>query len=231
MRHVRTMPPIAPPLAPAPESQPTRRRVLETALAMPLAGLAAACSLPVPGQGPPPDLYRLTPKSTFAKDLPNVDWQLVLQEPLANAAIDTTRIALMRRPTQIEYYARSNWSDRAPAMVQTLMIESFENSDRIVAVGRDAVGLRADYVLKSELREFQVEYFDGLVQAHVEITGRLVQMPRRSIIGTKSFEAVIPATAESLDAIIGAFDEALGKVLRRLVEWTLHTGTKARRTA
>ena len=62
---------------------------------------------------------------------------------------------------QIEYYARAQWSDRAPQMVQTLMIESFENSQRIIAVGRDVVGLRADFILKSELREFQAEYFNG----------------------------------------------------------------------
>ena len=211
---------------------PARRRVLRLGLALPAAGLVGGCQVAVPGQGPPPDLYRLTPKSTFPADLPKVDWQLVLETPLANAAIDTTRIALMQRPTQIEYYARSNWSDRAPAMIQTLMIESFENSNRIVAVGRDAVGLRADFVLKSELREFQAERFEGPTpQAHVAITARLVQMPRRAIIGSEGFEALMPAEADTMDAIISAFDEALGKVLRGLVGWTLRKGDAARRTS
>ena len=53
----------------------------------------------------------------------------------------------------------------------------------------------------------------------------------RAPTGSRSFEAVVPAQAESLDAIIAAFDEALGKVLRKLVEWTLQTGDKNRRTA
>ena len=44
----------------------TRRRLLRTALTLPLAALATACELTVPGQGPPPVLYRLTPKSTFS---------------------------------------------------------------------------------------------------------------------------------------------------------------------
>ena len=43
-------------------------------------------------------------------------------------------------------------------MVQTLMVESFDNFRCVVSVGRDTIGLRADYVLKSELREFQAEY-------------------------------------------------------------------------
>ena len=63
------------------------------------------------------------------------------------------------------------------------MIESFENSKRIVAVGRESIGLRADFILKSELREFQAEYFDGGVPSvRVAINAKLVQMPRRSIM-------------------------------------------------
>jgi cholesterol transport system auxiliary component len=210
-------------------SIPACRQVLKFALAVPLTGLAA-CQVAVPGQGPPPDLYRLSPKSTFRDDLPKVDWQLVLETPRANAGIDTTRIALQRAPLQIEYYARAQWSDRAPQMIQTLMIESFENSGRIVAVGRDSVGLRADFVLKTELREFQIEYFDGgLPRGHVAMAARLVQQPRRAIIGSTAFEARVPAKEDSIPSVIEAFDEALGKVLRRLVEWTLVTGAAAAR--
>ncbi len=208
---------------------PARRQALKLLLAAPLAGLAA-CQVPVPGQGPPPELYRLSPKSTFRDDMPTVDWQLVLEAPRANAGIDTTRIALQRAPLQIEYYARAQWSDRAPQMIQTLMIESFENSGRIVAVGRDDVGLRADFVLKTELREFQTEYFNGgQPRGHVAMAARLVQMPRRAIIGSMAFEAREPARKDSVPAVIEAFDEALGKVLRRLVEWTLATGAAADR--
>jgi len=190
----------------------------------------SACQIPVPGQGPPPLLYRLTPKSTFGKDMPTVNWQLVVETPLADAGIDTTRIALQRSPTRLEYYARSTWSDRAPVMVQTLMIESFENSHRIVAVGRDAVSLRADFVLKTELREFQTEYFgEPSPRAHVAISARLVKLPRRAIIGSETFESTVPATTDTLDNIVAAFDEALGKVLRRMVVWTLQTGEAARK--
>lgn len=209
-----------------------RRRVLLSALAVPVTAALSACQIPVPGQGPPPLLYRLTPKSTFDDDLPEVHWQLVVETPVADAGIDSTRIALQRSPTQLEYYARSTWSDRAPVMIQTLMIESFENSRRIVAVGRDAVSLRADFMLKTELREFQAEYFgDPAPRAHVAIATRLVQLPRRAIIGTQTFESIIPAERDDLDAIVAAFDEALGKVLRRVVIWTLQTGEAARKKA
>ena len=44
-------------------------------------------------------------------------------------------------------------------MIQTLLIESFENTGKIIAVGRQSLGLRSDFNLKLEVREFQAEYF------------------------------------------------------------------------
>ena len=107
-------------------NDPQRRVLIASALMLPLGLTLAGCELTVPGQGPPPALYRLTPKSTFSEGLPVVDWQLVLEPPVADAGLSTTRVALQRSPTQLEYYARSRWTDRAPLMVQTLMIESFD---------------------------------------------------------------------------------------------------------
>ena len=208
------------PTAPAP-----RRKFLKGAGALSASTLLAACGLELPGQGPPPRLFRLSPKSTFAEDIPRVDWQLVIEEPLAPTGLNTTRLPLHRRAIELEYYARANWTDRAPAMVHTLIVESFENSAQIVAVGRESLGLRADYVLKLELREFQSEYSgDGPPEAHVRINAKLVKMPQRAIVGSERFTSNVKARADTMDAIVAAFDEALGDVLKDLVGWTLKTG-------
>ena len=202
-----------------------RRQILRAGMACAITAGATGCSGLVPGQGPPPDLYRLSPKSTFRDDLPNVDWQMVLETPLADASLNTTRIGLQQSPARMEYYAKSGWTDRAPLMIQTLMIESFENSHKIVAVGREAVGLRSDFVLKTELREFQAIYYEGLPpKAWVAINAKLVRMPRRTIVGSESFSFRSDAAADNLDDIVAAFDRSLGKCLRRLVEWTLIRG-------
>ena len=115
-------------------------------------------------------------------------------------------------------------------MVQTLVVESFENSKKIVAVGRESLGLRADFVLKLELREFQSEYAAGEnPNVHVRINAKLVKMPQRTIIGSQSFEATVGASADRIEDIVGAFDSALGKTLKDLVGWTLKTGKSVRR--
>jgi cholesterol transport system auxiliary component len=188
-----------------------------------LLGVLSACALP--GFAPPPRLYTLTPKNTFVEGLPVVGAQLLIEPPVAAAGLDTGRIALNTSPTRLDYFAGVSWTDRAPAMVQTLMVESFENSGRIVSVGRDTIGLRADFILKSELREFQAEY-SGLGEnspprVRVRINAKLVAMPRRNIEASQTFEAIEQSRSNGFDDVIAAYDEALGKVLRRLVEWSL----------
>lgn len=193
--------------------------------------LLAACEGLLPGSGPPPDLYTLTPKSTFDENLPRVDWQLVVEEPIAAGGLNIQRIALRNRPTELNYFAGAQWTERAPQMVQTLLVESFENSHSIVAVGRQAIGLRSDYNLKSELREFQAEYAAGraVPTVRVRLNVKIIRQPRRDIIASENFEAVAPARANSMAEIVAAFDEALGKVLKQVVEWTLVTVEANRR--
>ena len=218
------------PAGQAPQHTP-RRIFLQGFGALSLASVLSACEVGtlLPGQGPPPRLFRLSPKSTFDADLPKVDWQLVIEEPISPTGLSTTRIPLHRRAVELEYYARANWTDRAPAMVHTLAVESFENSERIVAVGRESLGLRSDFILKLDLREFQTEYSgDGPPAAHVRLNAKLVQMPQRTIIGSQRFTRRITAKADTLEEIVAAFDDALGKTLKELVTWTLKTGQAAR---
>jgi cholesterol transport system auxiliary component len=171
------------------------------------------------------DLYTLTPKSSFDADIPSVYWQLSVEVPSAAANINTGRIALAQSATSSDYFAKSGWTDRAPVMVQTLLVDSFENSKRIVAVSRDSIGLRADYILQTDLREFQAEYYHdkGPPIVRVRIATKLVRMPDRQIIGSGSFERCYRARENTVAGAVKAYDEALGSVLKRVVAWTLRT--------
>lgn len=170
-----------------------------------------------------PDLFVLTPKNTFTASLPTVDWQLTVELPLADAGINTSRIATRRSPVKIDYYQSANWIDTAPRMVQTLLVESFENSGHIVGVGRQSAALRADYTLLLELREFQAEYINGeaLPSAHVRLNAKMVRLPQRVIVAANTADYSARARSGRMADVVQAFDEALGKTLKTTVEWAL----------
>lgn len=187
--------------------------------------MLGGCAGLLPQPGPPPQLFRLSPQSTFPDELPVVEWALLIDRPDSSAGLDVPRIALQPSPVSLQYYAGAAWSDRAPRMIQGLLSESFENSGRIEAVGTQTLGLRANFLLKSELREFQVEYFHGpLPVAHVRLNVKLVDGTSRRILDGESFFARSAATEDSVEAAVFALDEALNKVIKRVVVWTLENG-------
>lgn len=214
-------------------------RALCSALLVASAVALAGC-VELPGsKTKPPRLYVLSPKSTFSDKLPAVRWQLLVDTPVAPAGLSTARIAMQDSPFELRYFQHANWTDFAPQMVQSLIIESFENSHRIVSVGREQIGLRSNFKLKAELREFQAEYDRKMPPdttslgpkeappwARVRINVKLVKMPQREIIATRTFDRRLRARANTMSDIIESFDNALGKVLKSMVGWTLKTGNK-----
>lgn len=184
--------------------------------------LLAGCANVIPGRGVPPKLFSLSPKSTYSAGLPTVNWQLVVEVPITAETLDTARIALSRDRYTLDFYGNARWAERAPMMIQTLLVESFENTEKIVAVARQATDLRADYVLKTDLREFQAELSgDGRPTVRVRINAKLVKMPERIIIASFKSERAVEAESSNLIDVVRAFDTALGKVLKQVVEWAL----------
>ena len=188
-----------------------------------LTAALSACGFTLPGSGPAPNTYDLSPKSSFDEDLPNIKLQLVVEEPSSARGIDSDRITLRPSPIEIKYFSGARWVDRAPRMVQILLVESFENTGKIVAVGRQSIGLRPDFSIKSDLREFQAEYFEagGQPRIHVRLNVKLIKMPEARIVASRTFDQTEPASGKEITAIVQSFDETLGKVMRQSVEWTL----------
>ena len=204
--------------------RPSRRHFLAGLIAGSVGQSVTGCGL----IGPPPRQFTLTPVADFSRGLPPVKWSLVVDEPTAARQIDTSRIALMSGPFQVEYYADVEWTDSAPAMVQLLLVQSFQNTGRLPVVAPSRQTLATDFLLLSNLRKFQVENdASGTPQATVVFEATLLRMPRRTPVATARFEKATPVDSKSIETVTAAFDASLGNVMRRVVGWTLQQGSAA----
>jgi cholesterol transport system auxiliary component len=202
----------------------SRRQLLGVGMSLPTL-IVAGCQLP--GRGPPPREFRVTQKSTFSDDLPHVDWSLVVERPNALRSIDTPRIARTRE-VEIEYYAGGTWIDRPAVMIEPLIIQSFRSSGAIDVVADRRSGVRPDFMLQTDITAFEAtETASGPPDVRVAMSATLIRMPRREVVGTTQIARTVTARATDLESIALAFDEALGKVLEDLVEWTLGMGEAA----
>lgn len=190
----------------------------------------AACSSLLNVQRTPFTIY--SPKlaaPAAAASAPRVDWQLAVETPLASDALDTARIVVMPSPGVIEVYPGARWSDSAPALLRNLIVQGFEDSQRIVGVGSAASGLRADYALAIEVRDFQLE-MDGGTHAAIRLQLRLLDYTTNRVLAARAFDAQAPAATTDAAAAFGAFQDALNRIVPELVEWTLREGEAMRKS-
>jgi cholesterol transport system auxiliary component len=184
----------------------------------------AGCGSVLQPPAPPPALYRLTPATDFTAGARPVPVQLAVDMPTAEAALDTTRIALTRSPTTLDYFAASAWTDRLTTLMQALLVESFDNAHRLAAVGPEAGTLRADVVLVTELRHFEALYgAAGPPHWQIEVTAKLVKLPERTLLADRSFHGDEAAARNDLPAIVEASDLAWRGVAKDVADWTADT--------
>lgn len=184
--------------------------------------LLSGCS-GIIGPGRAPQLYVLHPALGPIPGATDAAWQLAVAQPSAPQSLDTERIALALTPETMDYYANSAWQDRAPVIVQRALLEGFENSGKIAAVARDTQGIRADYLLQTDLRSFEARYDapDMVPTVVVEIATKLLRTPDRVIVAALEVRHTAAAAANSVPAVVAAFDTALSDVVEEIVTWAL----------
>jgi cholesterol transport system auxiliary component len=197
----------------------SRRQLLRSGIGLGVAAFGASalsgCTVLTTVNTPTP-LYDLKPDVALPTGLPKVTWQLVVSEPNANADLDTSRIALRRNGNVTEYFANAAWTDNVPNLVQSALLQAFEKSGA-VAVGRDVSALVPDYVLQTDIWDFQAEYGGPVAGAHVRMTAKLVRMSDRKIVQTISTEQKAQSNGTDMQQVISAFEKALGPALTEIV--------------
>lgn len=195
---------------------------------------ASACGplIDLKGQGDAPSLYALGPAEVPATAPPLPDQTLIVTEPEASTVLDTRKIALMPETREFSFYAGAEWVDRAPRMIQTLLITSFEKAGIFKDVGAENMPLSADYRLTIGLRAFNADYTakSGPV-VNITMMARLFRTRALDLVDSRLISISLPVGSDSMGEIIATFDRANRQAMTRIVNWTIEsisgTGTAA----
>lgn len=161
-------------------------------------------------------------------------------EPATAApAASVARVTLRAAPTSFEraaagdriltasgddaaYIAGARWVTAANVLFDDAVTGAFDTHGgpaRLLARDEPAV---ADYVLKLDVRTFEVRYDHGRGAAPtvvVELYAALVGRQNATAGVSQLFRAEAPAGTDAVHAIAAAFDVAVGKVLGEMVAW------------
>jgi cholesterol transport system auxiliary component len=167
------------------------------------------------GGGRAPATYDLVAPRGFAASPRHAPWQLVIYEPSAVHALETDRLMVRPSADQVSYYKGVAWSDRLPRLVQTRMIESFQNSGAVKAVSSTT----GQYGLATELRAFQVDVSGSQAAAEVDIFAKLLSTSSNRVVATKGFSARVPSPTDSPADVIAALNQGFTEVMQDEITW------------
>ncbi len=148
---------------------------------------------------------------------------LIVELPSSAGALATDRILIKPVPYQAQYLPGGRWIEPAPALLQTLLVASFQNVGGFELVGRTANGLNPDYTLMTEVMDFQVEPSgpgpDQFV-VRISLMMTVIREADRRIVASRQFYTSEAAASDDTQVLVSAFDRALQRLLEEIVGWT-----------
>ena len=116
-------------------------------------------------------------------------WQIVIETPHASEPLASDRIVVTAPDGELTVLPAVRWRERAPALVQSLLLEAFDACACIAAAARDGGVLRGDFVLTGELRRFELRDEDSEPPvATVDLTLTLVRRSDGQVQATRRFQ-------------------------------------------
>jgi cholesterol transport system auxiliary component len=187
-----------------------RARALKMGVALSAGLLAAACG------GSAPETFDLSAASVPTAH--KLRAQIAIREPLASPDLDGQRIVVRTSPETLAYLSGAQWSDRLPTLVQTRLVQTFQNANLSQSVGRAGAGFAADYSLELDIRAFELDAKGA--QANVDIAAKLVNDRGGRILAARIFNAQVPAAGTGGAAASAALNAALATVMTQIVAFT-----------
>jgi cholesterol transport system auxiliary component len=159
------------------------------------------------------------PAAVSATTVAQVD--LSIGRPDLAPGLDTDRIAVLKG-RELDYYRAARWGGRTTEVVQTLLVDSIEDQKLFRSVTAEQARVAGDYVLDVEVRDFQAEYAseNEAPTANVRMTGRLIRVVDRELIGTVVAQAKSRATDNRMTAVAAAFETAAQQVAVEIAQKT-----------
>ncbi len=168
------------------------------------------------------DAYTLSPASGSGTPARGRG-HLIVELPSSAGALATDRILIKPVPYQAQYLPGGRWIEPAPALLQTLLVASFQNVGGFELVGRTANGLNPDYTLMTELLDFQVEPSGpepDQFTVRITLMMTLIRESDRRVVASRRFSASETTASDDTQALVAAFDRALQGLLQEIVGWT-----------
>ncbi|MHB1947663.1 MAG: ABC-type transport auxiliary lipoprotein family protein [Gammaproteobacteria bacterium] len=115
---------------------------------------------------------------------------ILLVSPVSSDPIyNTTQMIYSTKPYEIAYFSKNEWAETPPQMLQTLLVQTLQNTHHFYAVTTSPVS-SYNYILNAQLLELR-QVFNGYgSQLYLKMRIQIVNAATNQVIATKQFSVV-----------------------------------------
>jgi phospholipid/cholesterol/gamma-HCH transport system substrate-binding protein len=185
-------------------------------------------------------VYSLSPLPAGAEPKP-LEKQLAVPDPSALLSYDSDRVLTQTDGNELAPLGNARWADSLTKLVQSRIVQSFENTGSLSEVSRPLENAAPEYQLATEIRKFQIVPGSEMT-AQAQIAAKIISADGH-IVAARVFDGSAPvkpaeesSAAKALDKILSlipwteasaeeagaakALNEAFGQILSSLIPWT-----------
>jgi cholesterol transport system auxiliary component len=144
---------------------------------------------------------------------------LLVSIPHARPGFDTERMAYVRSPNELEYFARNRWVDAPARMIAPLMVQALDSTSAFSAVVPAPTVARAKWRLESEIVRLQQAFFEKPSHVELVLRAQLIETTTQQPAASRVFSVTVPSASEDARGGAAAANEAVHQLLPQLAAW------------
>jgi cholesterol transport system auxiliary component len=140
--------------------------------------------------------------------------------PRARPGFDTAQMAYLRRPHEIEYFAKNRWADTPARMLAPLLVQALEQSGDFRAVVQAPGTTSADLRLQVEIVRLFQDFAARPSRVRFTLRVQVIDAGSRRALATREFDEMETSPSDDAYGGVLAANWALERLLRNVVDFT-----------
>lgn len=183
-----------------------------------LALLLTGC-VGLPERGAEPMAVFTLEASFPASTAPKAGPAILVSLPRARPGFDTERMAYVRSPNELEYFARHRWIDTPARMIAPLLVQALESTGAFAAVVPAPTVARAKWRLETEIVRLQQVFLEKPSRVELVLRAQLIDAATQQAVASETFSTSLAAPTEDARGGATAANAAMRALLPQLAAW------------
>lgn len=195
-------------------------RIATALLALVLAG----CATLRPTEAGSVRTYLLDAQIDRTEQVKPIPLVLTVSPPRAAPGYDTMRMAFVRQPHRLEYFAKNCWTETPAKMLGSLLVRTLELRTGFKAVTPADSVVKGDVRLDVEITLLQQEFTASPSRLHMKLRVQLVEQASYRVLATQVFDEVETAPTDDPYGGVLAANRMLPRLFGQIADFAALNG-------